>query len=195
MHYAQCVWPTLAGLAAAHILPVTVTVDVNVDVPAAVDKALPPRQNSAFPVGADCAGSDGAWNCLTTAWQRCVNGNWTGLMNAAPGTMCKPVGLSFDFHILPVDTVTSSTSAACLCTSTSHATHTTTDCPVSSTATATTSPPILTALSTCTSTTARSTYGSPSGELVSGGAATGSRMLVTSAAVGLLAVGFARLLM
>ncbi|KAK4465844.1 hypothetical protein QBC42DRAFT_248218 [Cladorrhinum samala] len=41
---------------------------------------------------------EGIWLCLPgqTTWQRCGSAQWTPVMNVAAGTLCEPVGLSFD---------------------------------------------------------------------------------------------------
>ncbi|KAI1311383.1 hypothetical protein F5Y03DRAFT_410525 [Xylaria venustula] len=49
--------------------------------------------------GTPCAGSEGLWNCMGTSFQRCGSGRWSAVQSCALGTRCKPVGLTFQFHV------------------------------------------------------------------------------------------------
>ncbi|KAI0966771.1 hypothetical protein F4678DRAFT_448091 [Xylaria arbuscula] len=77
--------------------------------------------------GSSCAGSEGLWNCMGNAFQRCGSGQWGVVQSCALGTRCEPVGLTFQFHVdfadggttspspsppLPTTTTTAATSSA-----------------------------------------------------------------------------------
>ncbi|KAL7820014.1 hypothetical protein V8C26DRAFT_379029 [Trichoderma gracile] len=48
---------------------------------------------------------EGQWNCMTTSWQRCASGSWSGVVPCATGTICQPFGLTD--HITIEHTTTS----------------------------------------------------------------------------------------
>lgn len=49
-------------------------------------------------VGSPCYGLEGEWNCMTTTFQRCASGQWSVVMGTAYGTVCEPVGFTYDFQ-------------------------------------------------------------------------------------------------
>ncbi len=49
--------------------------------------------------GSGCSGSEGQWNCMNNAWQRCASGQWSVVMQCAAGTHCVPSGLTYDFRV------------------------------------------------------------------------------------------------
>jgi hypothetical protein len=49
--------------------------------------------------GESCPGSEGQWYCMTNRWQRCASGKWSVVMQCAAGTICTPVGMTYDFHV------------------------------------------------------------------------------------------------
>ncbi|KAM0253043.1 hypothetical protein ACHAQJ_007474 [Trichoderma viride] len=56
-------------------------------------------QNASSPearqlIGGDMCSPEGQWNCMTTSWQRCASGVWTGVVPCATGTICQPFGLT-----------------------------------------------------------------------------------------------------
>ncbi|KAF3767554.1 hypothetical protein M406DRAFT_328625 [Cryphonectria parasitica EP155] len=57
-----------------------------------------PRHVNAMGVGSSCAGSEGAWYCMSSAFQRCASGQWSRVVDCAEGTVCEPEGLSYEFQ-------------------------------------------------------------------------------------------------
>lgn len=55
-----------------------------------------PRALDAMGVGSSCAGSEGAWFCMSSSFQRCASGQWSAVMQCAQGTVCQPEGLTYD---------------------------------------------------------------------------------------------------
>lgn len=52
---------------------------------------IQPRQ----PINAgEACSPEGQWNCMTTSWQRCASGSWSGVVSCAMGTICQPFGLT-----------------------------------------------------------------------------------------------------
>lgn len=52
-----------------------------------------PAPAMAQPVGQACS-PEGQWNCMTTSFQRCASGTWSGTIPCAAGTICQPFGLT-----------------------------------------------------------------------------------------------------
>lgn len=75
-----------------------------------LDLGLAARRADAMGVGSPCAGSEGAWFCMSSSFQRCASGRWTAAVACAPGTVCQPEGLTYDlqsaFGIAPAPTST-----------------------------------------------------------------------------------------
>lgn len=98
------------------------------------DLDLAPRHINAHqmqPVGTSCADTEGAWYCMTSAFQRCASGQWSEVMDCAPGTVCEPDGLTYDFQsafaIAPT-TATATTASISMTPSTRTSTTTTQSC-------------------------------------------------------------------
>ncbi|PTB67051.1 hypothetical protein BBK36DRAFT_1199370 [Trichoderma citrinoviride] len=58
-----------------------------------IQPAVQPRQQQPIDAGEACS-PEGQWNCLTTSWQRCASGTWSGVVPCATGTICQPFGLT-----------------------------------------------------------------------------------------------------
>ncbi|KAK8048866.1 hypothetical protein PG994_010596 [Apiospora phragmitis] len=48
-----------------------------------------------YDTGSSCS-EEGQWNCMGSSWQRCAAGQWSSVVQCAPGTQCTPSGLSDD---------------------------------------------------------------------------------------------------
>lgn len=74
-------------------------------------------------VGSSWANSEGAWYCMTNTFQRCASGKWSTVMDCAPGTVCKPEGLTYEsqsaFGIVHPGVISDATSRAAALMSTS----------------------------------------------------------------------------
>ena len=49
-------------------------------------------------VGSSCHGTEGEWNCMNTAFQRCASGQWSMVLDTAYGTVCEPEGFTYEFQ-------------------------------------------------------------------------------------------------
>lgn len=81
------------------------------------DLDLAARHVDAMGVGSLCPGSEGAWFCMSSSFQRCASGQWSAALACAPGTVCQPEGLTYDMQsafggIDPAATVTSSSTCS-----------------------------------------------------------------------------------
>ncbi|KAL1889258.1 hypothetical protein Sste5346_009012 [Sporothrix stenoceras] len=162
-----------------------------------VDASVGANATAPWTAGSVCT-EEGEWNCLTTCWQRCASGVWSDTMALAEGTVCAPVGLSYDITLSPstgevktsanedISTVLAATTGLCQCT----AGGCTASTSPSSSSSSTTEP---------STTTASSSRESSTGDFIPGStspAATQPASTVTVVVgVGMLAVVFARLLM
>lgn len=151
---------------------------------------------------------EGEWNCLTTCWQRCASGVWSDTMALAEGTVCAPVGLSYDMTVSSehssgsesvsesersdktsasedLSTIMAATTGPCQCTAGG----------------CSSAPPPTPSSSSSTTTTSTTTsaHESSTGEFISGSSSAAKKQPASTvtvvAGVGMLAVVFARLLM
>lgn len=59
---------------------------------------LSPSDDAAMVVGSSCVGSEGAWFCMSSSFQRCASGLWSAVEACALGTICEPNGLTYDMQ-------------------------------------------------------------------------------------------------
>lgn len=64
-----------------------------------VSGPIRPLDKRAMSAGSDCGGSEGQWNCMTNSWQRCAAGRWSEEIHCAAGTVCRPSGQTYEFHV------------------------------------------------------------------------------------------------
>ncbi|KAJ4422301.1 hypothetical protein N0V82_003056 [Gnomoniopsis sp. IMI 355080] len=58
-----------------------------------ITKILIHRQIGPKTLGSSCS-DEGAWFCMSNAFQRCASGEWSIVQECAPGTQCEPLGVT-----------------------------------------------------------------------------------------------------